>query len=153
MTTSRWQLHKDRAGEADILAHLRRCNARFVPPLSERVDLAAYAHRLHMRASHFEAWADDTLIGLVAAYFDGVDNAAFISNISVEENFLGYGIASTLLAQAVTHADMLGLACIRLHVGISNTAARRLYEKHGFHACPDVGEQILMQLDLPGTTR
>lgn len=150
MTTPEWQMDEDRASETQILAHLERCDARFVPPLSGRIDLPAYAARLHEKARRFEAWMDGQLVGLVAAYFDGAERTAFISNVSVEENFLGRGIASGLVGHAVARAAATGIDRIGLRVGIANTAARHLYDKLGFKACPDGGEQVLMQLDLPG---
>ena len=146
-----WTLHEGLASEAQILAHLTDCDLRFVPPLGERVDLPAYASRLHLKARRFEAWADGRLVGLVAAYFDEIQGAAFVSNVSVEEAFLGHGIASTLLAHGIAQASAAGLGRVRLEVGFVNAPALRLYEKHGFRTCPGRGEQVLMQLDLPGS--
>lgn len=143
-----WQLHLNRASEAEIFSHLARCDDRFVPRLSARVDLAAYAHRLHVRASRFEAWAGGDLVGLIAAYFDDEGGVAFISNVSVDECFLGKGIASALLARTIAHAGSAGCLQVRLRVGAGGAEARRLYEKHGFRACLREGEQVLMQVDL-----
>jgi len=153
MTAPCWTQAENSASEAEILAHLARCDARFEPPLSGRVELSAYAHRLCERAHRFEAWADDQLVGLVAAYLDGADDTAFVSNVSVEDGFLGHGIASSLLTWALERASITGLARIQLYVGSSSVAARRLYEKHGFHACRVEGEQILMQRNLAGAVR
>lgn len=153
MTASDWHLDEDRASEMEILAHLQRCDARFVPPLSTRVDLPTYAHRLYTRARRFEAWADDSMIGLLASYLDNGGGTAFISNVSVEEGFLGCGVASTLLAQMIACAGMEGLTHVRLHVNTANVAAQNLYEKHGFRTCTGAGEQMLMQLDLLGMNR
>ena len=145
-----WTLHEGLASEAQILAHLTDCGLRFVPPLGERVDLAEYAARLHARARCYEAWSDGRLVGLVAEYFDETQGGAFVSNVSVEEAFLGQGIASTLLAHGIAQASAAGLGQVRLEVDRANAPARRLYEKHGFRACPGGSEQVLMQLDLPG---
>ncbi len=153
MTASHAELVENRASGSEILAHLARCDARFVPPLSDRVDLVAYAHRLHERARRFEAWANGGLIGLVAAYFNDENGAMFISNVSVDEDFLGRGIASALLARAFASARATGFTQIHLRVGAADVAARRLYEKLGFRAFPAEGEQTLMQLDLPVTPR
>jgi ribosomal protein S18 acetylase RimI-like enzyme len=150
MTASDWQLQEGSASEAEILSHLARCDERFAPPLSGRVDLPAYAHRLHERAWRFEAWTGGALVGLVAAYFDGKDGTAFVSNVSVDEGFLGNGMASALLVHAIARASEAGCAQVRLQVGAANAAARRLYEKHGFRACPGEDEQVMMQLELPG---
>lgn len=153
MTTPGWQLDEDRASEADILDHLKLCDARFNPPLSSRVDLPAYANRLHNRARRFEAWANGELIGLIAAYLEGKDGAAFISSVSVDERFLRFGIASVLLTRVIECASVAGLAKIRLQVGAANNVARRFYEKRDFHTCLIDGEQIWMELQLPGNAR
>ena len=44
------------ASEAQIVDHLARCDADFVPPLASRVDIAAYAQKIVDRATRFEAW-------------------------------------------------------------------------------------------------
>lgn len=151
MTGSGWEHAENRADAAEIHAHLVRCDARFVPPLSGRVDLHAYAHRLHARACRFEAWSDGVLIGLVAAYLDDQDGAAFVSNISVESAFLRQGVATALLVKAIAAANAAGRRKVRLRVGADNVAAQRLYEKLGFRASASEGGQILMQLNVPGT--
>jgi ribosomal protein S18 acetylase RimI-like enzyme len=153
MTASRPELVENRASGAEILIHLARCDARFVPPLSDRVDLGPYARRLYEKAHRFEAWASGELIGLVAAYFNDEDGEAFISNVSVDEGFQGRGIASALLARAVANAGAAGLTRVHLHVGTGNFAARHLFEKLGFRVCLVQGEQALMRLDLPGNIR
>ena len=143
------QLVENRASRAEILDHLARCDARFVPPLSDRVDLRAYAQQLHERARRFEAWDNGGLIGLVAAYFNGEERAVFISNVSVDEGYLGQGIATALLTRTIASAGATGLTHVRLRVGSGNVGARQLYEKLGFRAGLAQEGQTPMQLDLP----
>lgn len=146
-----WEICEDRATESEILSHLERCDARFVPPLSGRVNLSAYAARLRTNASRIEAWLDGCLIGLIAVYFSSNSSeefTAFVSNVSVEQNFLGQGIASALLDHCIKRASATGFRRLRLEVGAANIAARHLYEKQGFHVFSERGEQILMQLNL-----
>lgn len=153
MTSQIWTLTEGCASEAEILAHLVRCDARFMPPLSIRVDLSEYAHRLHGRARCFEAWTHNALVGLLAVYLNDRDGTAFISNVSVDADFLGRGIATELLAQAIKHAATMGLVRVRLYVSAANTSARHLYENNGFCICATDGERLLMQLDLPEMMR
>lgn len=146
-----WEICEDRATEREILSHLEHCDARFVPPLSDRVDVSVYAARLHTNASRIEAWSDGCLIGLIAVYFGGdgsAESTAFVSNVSIEQNFLGHGLASALLENCIKRARAIGFRRLRLEVGANNMAARRLYEKHGFQDCAKRGDQILMQLNL-----
>ena len=48
------------ASEVQIVDHLARCDADFIPPLANRVDLAAYAQKIVDRATRFEAWRRDS---------------------------------------------------------------------------------------------
>ncbi|MFN3634096.1 MAG: GNAT family N-acetyltransferase, partial [Exiguobacterium profundum] len=63
----------------DYVAHLEACDDLFPTRLSERVDLRAYAEKLHDRATSFELWQDDRLVGMLSAYMD--TDVAFISHI------------------------------------------------------------------------
>ena len=62
-------------GEARDRAHLAHCDAHFVPPLSGRVDIDAYAAKIADQAERFEAWAGGRSSGLVAAYCNDPDRA------------------------------------------------------------------------------
>ncbi len=85
-----------------MLAHLLRCDASFTPPLSSRVDLAAYAEKLVARARRWEAWAEGDLVGLVAVYADAsVGGTGFVSNVSVDPPRRGTGVARQLLTDAI----------------------------------------------------
>ena len=55
-----------------------------------------------------------------------------IDNIAVSPAFRRRGLADALVADALRRGRGLGLSCVTLEVRASNTAALRLYEKHGF---------------------
>ena len=55
-----------------------------------------------------------------------------ISTIAVAPEFRGQGVADTMFAALKKTAPELGLATLYLDVRVSNTPARRLYEKQGF---------------------
>ncbi len=123
------------ASAEQIAEHLRCGDADFVPPLSSRVEIDAYALKLGCQATRFEAWSDGRLIGMVAAYCNRPDQQlAYISSVSVLCAWSGKGIAARLLAQCVEHAKVSGLRQIRLEVASTNTPAIKLYEKAGFVA-------------------
>jgi putative acetyltransferase len=70
----------------------------------------------------------------------------------------GRGIAALLLARIVAEARHRGLDALYLETGAEDffAPARRLYERHGFTACPPFADYILdphsvfMRLFLPG---
>jgi ribosomal-protein-alanine N-acetyltransferase len=133
---------------ADVVSHLTLCDAGFVPPLSLRTDLRDYAERLVDRSTRFEAWHDDELVGLVAAYLDGAaDRSAFITSVSVVPAWGRRGIASRLLERAVDRARGLGLARVRLEVG-EGSGALALYRLAGFAATTTTSPTVTMELTL-----
>ena len=137
------------ADEAQILEHLRACSAQFVPPLDSRVEIGAYARKLHAHAMCFEAWSGDTLVGLVAAYVnDPARVSAFLSSVSVLPAALGSGLASDLLRVCVRHCEEMRFSRIDLEVAAANERARRLYQRHGFIEQRDQAGTIGMMLPL-----
>jgi ribosomal protein S18 acetylase RimI-like enzyme len=140
---------QNNASAAQIAAHLVRCDADFVPPLSGRVDLDAYAQKIAGKASRFEAWSGDTLVALVAAYCnDRERRSAYITSVSVLRERAGEGIVSRLLRQCVEHAKAQGMKWIELEVAEANAAAIRLYERAGFVAGAVKAPFVSMSMDL-----
>ena len=135
------------ATEQDIVDHLSLCDATFAPPLSQRVDIGDYAAKLSANAMRFEAWNDETLIGLVAAYPDQPHGRMFISNVSVLPEWRGHGLAAGLIRRCGDAARDLGLRSMVLELGAENVAARRLYDKLGFVSTGS-GPQLTMTLTL-----
>ena len=55
-----------------------------------------------------------------------------INGLAVAQSARGRGVASTLLAAAAAEGRLRDARKISLHVHSTNTAARRLYERHGY---------------------
>ena len=121
-----------RANAAGISAHLRRCDKSFVPALSSRVDIEAYADKLVTKAARLEAWDHGRIAGLAAYYVDAPAGVAFLSNLSVDPTWQRRGLAHALLVEAIARARALGLADFELEVGADNHAAKELYKQCGF---------------------
>ena len=139
----------NRGDPEQIAAHLRACDSSFTPRLSDRLDFSGYAQKIAEKAIRFEVWAEDQLVGLVAAYFNNTETrTAFVTNVSVLPGWQGRGIASQLVSQCIIHAERVGFWRIELEVGAQNTPAVRLYEKHGFSADVLRGPSIMMHLDI-----
>jgi ribosomal protein S18 acetylase RimI-like enzyme len=147
---------QDRSHAADVLAHLRACDSRFVPPLCGRVDLNAYAHKIARHASRSEAWQGDALVGLVAIYANDFERRiAHVTSVSVLATHGGQGIAARLLSLGLAQARALGMRHATLEVARDNTPALRLYETFGFAQQNAQGADTnwcTMTLDLTTTT-
>jgi GNAT superfamily N-acetyltransferase/SAM-dependent methyltransferase len=139
----------DRGLAPQIAAHLLACDSAFVPPLSNRVVINEYAHKIAEKAVRFEAWQDGKLVALVAVYCNrGDEKTAFITSVSVLPEWQGRGIASQLVANAVEHAHALGFVRIELEVDNQNNAAASLYRKHGFSTDMASGQTTIMYLAM-----
>lgn len=134
--------------EQDILGHLLRCNNYFMPPLSEKVNIEDYSNKIFQKAVTFEAWSANMLIGLVAAYFSDLPlGSAFITNVSVDDEYKRNGISSKLLSDCITEAKKRKCVYIDLEVYDRNISAIQLYKKFNFVVKND--DAGLMRLSLP----
>ena len=122
-------------------------NYDIVPMTSDHLDQAAEIERIcfsdpwsrRMLAEHLENECAATLAaqgedGTVLGYA-GVLVAAdqgYITNVAVRPEYRRQGVASQLLEVFARFAQGWGLAFLSLEVRASNTAARALYEKHGY---------------------
>lgn len=143
----------DGAGAQDITRHLAACDASFHPRLSARVDLADYARKLAQNATRFEAWSDGRLIGLVAVYCNAADRGtAFVSNVSVDPEHRGQGIARLLMQTCIAHLRDLTFKRLSLEADPAALPAMRLYEALGF--VPEARQsaaphRMCLDLDVP----
>lgn len=139
----------NKASEAEIADHLRCCDADFVPTLSNRVKILDYAQKIASKAARFEAWADDTLVGLVAAYCnDRETRVSHITSVSVVKLWTGKGVAASLINNCVMYAKNAGMLQIVLEVATDNMPAIKLYRKNGFGAGKTSERFVLMKLNL-----
>lgn len=137
------------AGAEQVARLLRDCDAGFVPPLSARVDIDAYAAKLAAQATLVEAWDGEQLAGLVAIYCNDHDTGtAWVSNVSVAPAHARRGIAGRLLGEALEAARAAGMRRAQLAVHGANAAALALYRKHGFTPVDAAGPELRMELAL-----
>jgi ribosomal protein S18 acetylase RimI-like enzyme len=143
------QYRLNHAGLAQIAAHLLQCEADFVPPLSNRVDIPVYAQKVATKAARFEAWGNNVLVGLVAMYSDDqATHRAYITSVSVLRVWKRRGIGERLMRDSMAHARQAGMVKVSLEVGNGNGAAIRLYENLGFTACAADDLRTVMEIDL-----
>jgi ribosomal protein S18 acetylase RimI-like enzyme len=125
----------NKASVAQLVRHLSLCDHDFVPPLSTRVDIGDYARKIFEKATRFEGWVNDALVGLVAAYCnDWESRIAYVTSVSVLREWTGKGVANCLMNRCIEHAKASGMRKISLDVASANTSAIRFYMKSGFVA-------------------
>ncbi len=133
----------------DVFQHLKTCDASFIPPLSTRVNLDAYALKICDKAHRYEAWQDDQLAGLIAAYCNAPDKrVAFITSVSVIPSCIGMGVASQLMAHCIHTLQQQSFKLLQLEVATTNLPAIKLYQKYGFSRKCAPGAALLMTLAL-----
>jgi ribosomal protein S18 acetylase RimI-like enzyme len=140
----------NKSSAASVESHLRECDERFSPPLSERVDLVEYARKLAALADRFEVWRGAHLVGLVAAYLNNAETRqGFVSSVSVCPDIEGRGLASELMRKCVQLARKKGFESLGLEVGEADQRTQAFYLKHGF-ALSGKGRSgfLRMELDL-----
>jgi ribosomal protein S18 acetylase RimI-like enzyme/SAM-dependent methyltransferase len=137
------------ASTAQISDHLQRCNANFIPPLSDRINIDAYALKITNKAARFEAWSSGELVGLVAAYCnDRTTQVAHITSVSVLQEWQGKRVAQTLIHSCIEYTRTAGMRQVDLEVAPGNLPAFALYEKNGFVVTQTDGTSIQMKLNL-----
>ncbi|MDC0357678.1 GNAT family N-acetyltransferase [Oligoflexia bacterium] len=137
------------ATDEEIFLHLKECNHHFNPPLEDKVNISEYSKKISEKAVTFEAWTDQTLKGLVAAYFNDFKNMfGYITNVSLAKDCIGKGVATQLMRMCITYARRWDFKEISLEVFQNNIEAIRLYKKFGFINIEDKSGLILMKCNL-----
>ncbi|ELY7490159.1 GNAT family N-acetyltransferase [Cronobacter turicensis] len=120
------------ATSQEVAEHLSQCEETFVTSLAAKIAIPDYAKKITDHAWRTEAWLDNKLVGLVAAYFNDDTQQGFITNVSVLPQVQNRGIGSQLLTQCLSLLQTKGATEIGLEVDESNIPAQRLYMYKGF---------------------
>ena len=134
----------------EIFNYFKENEEIFNPSLTSRLNVKEYALKLHKYATHFCAYSDRKLIGLIACYFNEIDNiTGFISSVSVNREYQGSGIFAELINQVIKYGKLNNFNKIELEVRPENRQVLQMYEKFGFvvRARPE-NNLILMVLNL-----
>ena len=119
---------------ANIVSHLKSCEESFFLDLESRVDIDEYSKKIKENAVLFEAWINDQLVGLLATYYNRIeDKTAYITNMSVSKKHQKMGIASMLMMQCIEYGLTRNFETIQLEVSANNINALQLYSKFDFH--------------------
>ena len=147
--SARFSYLQNKASEAQVAEHLLLCDSGFKPALSSRVEIGDYAKKIINNAMRFEAWKGRDLVGLAAMYCnDPKSPVAYITSVSVLNEWTGIGIAGVLLNKCIEYAKANAIWRIDLEVAEDNEPALRLYRKYGFIAGETRGAFTSMSLNL-----
>ena len=123
---------------ARIFQFFEVVDKEFYPPLSERVNLPAYANKLALKAVNLFVVEDGRDVAHAAFYCDDqCSKIAYLSSIGVLPEFHGSGVAGNLLVKVFDRCLAEEMKLINLEVDFANLKAVKFYEKYGFRFISD----------------
>ncbi len=115
--------------------------------MDERVNIEEYSKKLFDNSVTFEAWVDNILIGLAAAYFNDAENhSGYITNVSITKDYKESGIASELMNMCIRYAKQYNFKEIKLEVHKDSSTAIHLFKIFGFFDYKNKDDFMLMKL-------
>ena len=90
----------------------------------------SFEESLMQTYSHFYVAVYEEVVGYCGIHNLGGDGE--VTNVAVDENYRGKGIAHEMLSYAMEDASKKGVEAFTLEVRVSNIPAIKLYEKLGF---------------------
>lgn len=102
----------------------------FPTPWSERAFISELAQNAY--AHYIVALRGQRLVGYAGMWL--ILDEAHVTNIAVHPGERGQGLGDAILTELRRRAERHGCTRMTLEVRPSNTAARALYQKHGFQA-------------------
>jgi ribosomal protein S18 acetylase RimI-like enzyme len=115
-----------------IQQHLITCSSTFIPSLDSYVNINNYSKKIFNQAILFTKFDKNKLVGLVAAYDNSTEKFGWITNVSVDPEYFGKGIAIELLNKCHKYFENKRYFHIFLEVFLDNKKAINLYLKQGF---------------------
>lgn len=131
---------------AEIEKYLIKADKFFIPALSEKVNIKAFATKFHNNGIVITAVHNNNIIGLLAFYCNDMKGKlAFITNMSVLPEFYGKGIAAKMMNHCVKYVIEKNFIYIGLEVNKLNERAISFYIKYDFKIEADHNESHFMK--------
>lgn len=115
-----------------------------LPPLSDSVELRAYANKLYDNASFVIASEEGEFVGFAAFYCNKALKQLYVPLICVAPSSQGRGIGGLMLS-SMEKQSLKDFYTIGLEVRKSNVQALHFYKKHGFIEKENRDEKFLME--------
>jgi glycosyltransferase involved in cell wall biosynthesis/GNAT superfamily N-acetyltransferase len=126
-------LYKNTVNLKDIENHFDSLEHNFIEELKQNIPLNNYFSKIIQNATLYEFWGNDLLVGFAAVYENrGINNPAYLTNISIIKNHTGKGIGSKLLKFVIHELKEKNFSELVLEVKKDNNIAIKLYTKLGF---------------------
>lgn len=136
------------AAEIAIEQHLKKCSTSFIPPLDSYVHITTYASKIYEKSVRFEAYNEDELIGLIAMYENDVSKTGYITNVSVDPDYIGGAHGRSLLQNCIQYSLDKGYRKVMLEVSKDNERAIKFYTKYGFKQTDTKLNNLIMETTL-----
>ena len=119
--------------QAFILEYLENCDQDFHEPLSTRVVLEEFSHKLAELSMTFVLFRKSAVAGVICSYLYAPEGKkGFITLVHIKHEFRGQHLATILLTSACRYAKERGFETIELYVSKQQTSAFQLYLRNGF---------------------
>lgn len=131
------------ASKDELSRHITQSNVNRMIEVGREVK--QYAEKLVKYAIRFEAWDNNTLVGLAAAYVnDLIKHESYITVLCVHPLYTNQKIATNLLTHVVAYVTRKNFVKINLQVNQNNKIALKLYQNFGFAPTKTVVPKIFM---------
>jgi 1-aminocyclopropane-1-carboxylate deaminase/D-cysteine desulfhydrase-like pyridoxal-dependent ACC family enzyme/GNAT superfamily N-acetyltransferase len=135
-----------------IVELLQEFGSLLPDPLSERLDLDAYARKILAHADIAFAFIDKTIVGMVVLYANDTETrAAHVPMITVAPFARRKGVGVALMSRAMALARQRKMHSLNLTVLKENSAAIAMYRGLRFRDVSRDGARIVLQAELPPT--
>ncbi len=130
---------RERTVNALTTEPMRRRHLRRVLQIEDRVYPRPWTHRTFVSElagmrngtrHYLVSYVDDTMVGYAGLMFSG--NDAHVTNIAVDPDWQGRGVATEMMLDLAFIAHDRGCDAMTLEVRHTNTAAQNLYRRFGF---------------------
>ena len=117
----------------NIVSLVSRYDKDFEPPLSERIDLNSYVHKLLDRGYCHVYKHKEKIRGVVAYYANDTDSlSAYLSLILVDEEYRGSEVASKMLNVMEKHCRNIGFNKINLEMASNKNDLLKWYMRQSY---------------------
>lgn len=116
----------------DILEFLRAVDEDFPTPISQKVPLEDFAHKLYKRATLSTCEIDGRIAGMVAGYTNDTEGKlAYITMVATHPDYRGRGIGTKVMEAFLQACRDKGMREVNSYVVKTNVASVRLHESFG----------------------
>jgi ribosomal protein S18 acetylase RimI-like enzyme len=103
-----------------------------IPPLSHRMNLLDFAHKLQEKATLFEYRIEGKIVALNAVYVNEYPIDSYATSLAVLPKYEGFGLGAKLILKAIKYCKEFGSEGYRLQMRSSNSIMLDFYLRMGF---------------------